>query len=180
MIHLKCLIRFLCACRVVTLPCREAFLSIIPQVMNLWKSSNDDDNDEDEDLSMDPSEVNSLLTTQHSITGHSYLSINHDVEHCTIHTAHESSTFVNKENFVEDDSASDSLSFQEDSNVVETFTRVVATFLITSSTYFAAVAVPGTSMYYRFKSNLPSLVGIYYLYTTQYSSQKNQSSQEFI
>ncbi len=107
--------------RVVTLPCREAFLSIAPQVLKWWKR------DDMGKLPLVAQEVQGLMKDQHANIDKSYASINHDLGQDYQHYL----SIKNEDNVI------------EESNVTENIIHVVATFAITASTFLAAVAAPG-------------------------------------
>ena len=107
---------------VVTLPCREAFLSIMPQVQKYFAESMKESN-----TSEDKAEGTSLLQVN-SGTNHTYASLSSfDVE-CN-------------EDIVEELDVSG----EEDTipTLSETIIHVTSTFAIGSSAFFAAVAAPG-------------------------------------
>ena len=105
----------------MTLPCRDAFLSIAPQIRKWWIGPDElkcivPEEDPEEDT---------LIDSQLGHTYHSYSSI--------------SSTNPD----VEQNSEGEVSIPVHDSNILDKFIHVSATFVIASSAYFAAVAVPG-------------------------------------
>jgi len=111
---------------VVTLPCREAFLSIMPQVQKYFAESMEESN-----ICVDKAEGASLLQDVVSSTNHTYASVaSFDVE-CNEEYGEEFDVSGEVDNIP---------------TLSETIIHVTSTFVIGSSAFFAAVAAPGVAV----------------------------------